>query len=117
MNRKFLRSDTERHLRLGKKRRKLQRWRMPRGKHNKIRRKRFGYRVQPGIGFSTRKDEAGRIKNLIPVLIHNTKELLKMTKENIAIIARVGARKKLEIIKKAEELKIPIANLNLGGRK
>jgi large subunit ribosomal protein L32e len=117
MSRRFLRSDTERYLRLGKKKRKLQKWRRPRGKHNKIRLKRFGYPIQPGIGFSSQKKEANRIKGLIPVLIYNVNGLLKLSKENIAIIAHVGAKKKLEIIKKADELKIPIANLNVGGKK
>lgn len=117
MSQRFLRSDIRRHLRLGRRRRKLQKWRMPKGRHNKIRKKRFGYPIQPGIGFSTRKDEFGRVSGLIPVLVHNVKDISKLTKDNIAIIARVGGKKKMEIIKKAEELKILIANINSRGKK
>ncbi len=112
---KFLRADTMRHSRLGKNRKKLQKWRKPTGKHNKTRKKRFSYPVQPGIGFGSPKIESGKINNLIPVLVHNIQELLKLNKTNIIIIARVGARNKLNIIKKAEELKIPI--FNQGGKK
>lgn len=116
MKRIFLRSDIRRHLRLGKKRRKLQKWRMPKGRHNKIRRKRFGYPIQPGIGFSSPRVNSGKVNGLIPVLVHNSRELMKTSKNNIVIIARVGARKKLEIIKKASEMNIPIFNLNTGGK-
>ncbi len=110
---KFYRADTIRLLRLGKKRRKLQKWRKPRGLHNKTRLKRFSYPVQPGVGFANPKATLGRVSGLIPMLIHNLSELFKAnSKENIIIIARsVGAKKRIEIIKKANELGITIANL------
>lgn len=111
MKRKFVRSDTTRHLRLGKKRRKLQVWRRPRGRHNKIRRKRFGYPLQPGVGFCSPKASSGKINNKVPMLIHNLKELSKATKNNVIIIARVGAKKKLDLLKKAAEMNLEIINL------
>ena len=52
---------------------------------------------------------------MIPKLVHNLSELESLGKDNAAIIARIGARKKLEIIKKADELKIKV--LNIGGKK
>lgn len=107
---KFIRQDTSRLLRLGKKRKKLQKWRMPKGRHNKIRRKRFGYPLQPGIGFGTPKVRAGKISNLYPVLVHNLKELESLSKEKIAIIAKVGAKKKIVLLKRAEELGIKVNN-------
>lgn len=113
MKRKFLRSDTRRHLRLGKKRRKLQVWRRPRGRHNKVRRKRFGYPVQPGVGSKSSRKTSGLINGKVPMLVHNLQELQKLTKQNSVIIARVGAKKKLDIIKKANEMKLEI--LNAGG--
>lgn len=112
---KFLRVDTNRFSRIGKNRRKLQKWRSPRGKSNKLRLGRAGYSQVPKVGFKTSRDEAGRVKGLMPKLVHNLNELNALTKDNGAIIARVGARKKLELIKKADELKIKI--LNLGGKK
>jgi len=112
---KFLRVDTNRFSRIGKNRRKLQKWRRPRGKSNKLRLGRAGYSPVPKVGFKTSRDEAGKVKGLIPRLVHNLNELIALTKNDAVIIARVGARKKLEIIKKADELKIKI--LNLGGKK
>jgi large subunit ribosomal protein L32e len=107
---RFLRSDTVRHSRLGKNRRKLQKWRKPRGRHSKIRRKRFGYPKAPTVGYRSPGKERGTIAGLVPYLVHNTKELGALTKKNIAIVSRVGARKKLEILKMAREKGIRIAN-------
>lgn len=118
---RFLRSDTVRHSRLGKNRRKLQKWRKPRGRHSKIRRKRFGYPAAPTVGFKSPNASAGMIAGLTPRLVHNVKELEALTQANIAIIARVGAKKKLELLKKAQEKDIRIVNAGLqnpqGGKK
>jgi large subunit ribosomal protein L32e len=113
MSRKFLRVETCRTLRLGKLRRKLQKWRRPRGKSNKIRLGRFGYPLSPKVGFKTPKAQAGRVQGLFPILVHNVTELQRLTKNQAAILARVGARNKLEMIKKADELKIKILNLGV----
>lgn len=108
---RFLRSDTARHSRLGKNRPKLQKWRRPRGRHSKIRRKRFSYPRAPTVGYGSPKVEAGRINSLLPRLVHNVSEMDALNKTNIAIIARIGARKKLEVIKRAQEKGIQIANV------
>ncbi len=115
MPHRFLRVDTNRFLRLGKKRRKLQKWRRARGKSNKMRLGRAGYASVPKVGFKTARKDAGKIMGLAPKLVHNIKELESLGKNDIAIIARIGARKKLELIKRAEELKIKI--LNIGSKK
>lgn len=112
---KFIRPDTFRFSRLGKNRRKLQKWRRVRGKSNKLRLGRAGYPKVPSVGFKTPRKEAGKVQGLIPKLVHNLDELNSLTKNEAAILARIGARKKLELIKKADELKIKI--LNLGGKK
>jgi len=112
---KFLRADTFRHLRLGKKRRKLQKWRRPRGLHNKLRLKRTGHPVSPSIGYGTPKHLSGKVSGMNPVLVHNMQELLALKKDDAAILARIGAKKKLEMIKYADAQKIKI--LNLGGKK
>ncbi len=111
---RFVRADTTRLSRLGKNRRKLQKWRRPRGTHNKLRKKRTSYPDTPSIGYGREKTMEGRIQGLLPVLVHNVSEMQKLTQKNIAIIARVGAKNKLEIIKKADEIKVKIANI---GRK
>lgn len=112
---KFLRADTVRHLRLGKKRRKLQKWRRPRGHHNKLRLKRFSYPVQPGIGYGSLRKTAGKVDGLLPSLVHNIKEMEKLnSKTHCVILARVGAKKKIDLLKKAQELNIKIINANGG---
>ena len=112
----FLRSDWMRHSRLGRGRRKLQKWRRPRGRHSKIRRKRFGYPMKVMIGFSSPREGRGTVQSLNPVLVHNIKEISALKKESIAIIARaVGARSKIAMIKTAQEKGIKIANV--GGKK
>ena len=116
IKRRFLRVDTNRHSRLGRGRPKLQKWRRPRGKHNKTRLKRFSYPIQPGIGFGTPRVNAGKVQGFMPIVINNVSELQSLSKNNIAIISRnVGAKKKIDILKKASELNIKIANM--GGKK
>ncbi|MEK6825212.1 MAG: eL32 family ribosomal protein [Nanoarchaeota archaeon] len=110
----FLRSDTVRHLRLGKKRRKLQKWRRPRGHHSKIRLKRFSYPTQPGVGYGTEKKAAGKIEGRLLLLIHNAAELAKVNpKTHAVILARIGAKKKIELLKKAQESNIIVINAQI----
>ena len=111
MTKKFLRTQSHRYLRLGRKRKKIQKWRRPRGRHNKIRKKRFGYQSKPEIGYKSPKIQLGKVLGLNPILVHNKNELKNVGIASGIIIARVGAKKKLEIIKKAEEMKIRILNM------
>lgn len=112
---KFIRADGMRWARLGKGRKKLQRWRKAEGMHSKIRRRRKGYPTKPLVGFAAPRKEVGKINGLYPVLVHNVPEISALNKsEQIAIIARVGAKKKLDMIKKADELGIKIVN---GGKR
>lgn len=114
MARKFLRQDYMRHSRLGNKRKKLQKWNKAKGRHSKMRQYRKGYPASPSIGYKKSKKEAGKIKEFIPILINNINELRNIDKKNVIIIAKkVGARKKLEIIKKAEEKNIKILNVKM----
>ncbi len=114
---KFLRTDYWRHSRLGKKRKKLQKWRKARGMHNKIRDKRRGYSAKPSVGYRTKSGSKGKVKNLNPVLVHNIKQLNSIKKGEGAVIAKIGARKKIELLRKAEEMKIHILNIRTGDRK
>ena len=111
---KFLRQDIMRHSKLGKNRKKLQKWRAPTGRHSKMRQKRKSYPTLPTVGHKSPKIESGKINGLFPILVHNTNDLAKVGKNNIVIIAKVGAKKKLEIIKKVEEMKLKV--YNLGGK-
>jgi large subunit ribosomal protein L32e len=111
---KFNRTDVTRYSKLGKGRKKLQRWRKPTGRDNKIREKRRGYGKMPSVGFKSNKDEKGKIRGKMPMVVYNILDLRSVGKENIVVVGRVGAKKKIEIVKKALEKKLQI--LNFGGK-
>ncbi|MEM2089953.1 MAG: eL32 family ribosomal protein [Candidatus Pacearchaeota archaeon] len=101
---KFVRKDSYRISRLGKRRKKKLKWRRPKGRHSKIREKRKGYLKQPSIGYGSPKRSHAK-------LIHNLSELESCKENEEIIIAHVGKKKRREIIKKALEKKIKILNL------
>ncbi len=112
---KFIRQETSRHFRIGKRRKKLQTWRRPKGRHSKMRKKRKSYPVSPSVGYKSPKKLAGRIFGLKPILISNLNELGRLNKDSAVIVARkVGARKKIEIIRKANEMNLKILNVKPG---
>lgn len=113
-NKTFIRRDMKRYSKLGKNRKKLQKWNKPKGRDNKMRLKRKGYPATVSIGYSSPKEERGKINGKIPVLVHNTKDLDKVKSGNIAILARIGAKKKLDVIKMAQERNIKILNVKRG---
>ena len=110
MSSRFIRQDTVRHSRLGKNRPKLLKWRRPRGRHNKVRRKRFGYPLRVEIGYASPRSQTGRIEGKLPCLVHNLQELKAVPKTHCVIIARVGARKKLELLKEADKCGLVVVN-------
>lgn len=109
----FIRKDSFKKSRLGKRRKKKQKWRRPRGRHSKLREKRKSYMSQPSIGWSSPKAVRGLINEFKPKLIHNAQELEKLEKDEIAIIGTIGKKKKIEIAEKAFEKNIKILNLNV----
>ena len=110
MSKEFKRQDYMRHLKLGKKKSKVT-WRQPKGRHSKMRQGMRGYPKTVSIGYKNKKSESGKISSLTPVLVHNLKEAENFPKNSIAIIARIGAKKKFEIIKILNENKIKILNV------
>ncbi|PIO07461.1 50S ribosomal protein L32e [Candidatus Pacearchaeota archaeon CG10_big_fil_rev_8_21_14_0_10_35_219] len=113
---KFIRRDSGRFSKLGKKRKKLQKWRGAKGRDNKIREKRKGYPKAPVIGYKKSSKNQGKIKGLIPVHVSNVKDLEKVGKKNIIIVGKIGARKKMELLKKIDERKLEMYNVS-GGKK
>lgn len=108
----FVRKDTFKKSRLGRRRKKKQKWRRPRGRHSKLREKRKGYTKQPSIGYSNPKKIRGLINGMKPKIIVSASELTNIGKNEICIVGRVGKKKKIEIAKKAIENKIRIFNFN-----
>lgn len=114
MSKEFVRQDAGRYSKIGKNRKKLQKWRKPKGGDSKMRLKRRSYPSSPTVGHRSPRKESGKIKGLVPVIIYNTNDLSKLTKDNVAILARIGAKKKLDVIKAAQEKKIKILNVKEG---
>jgi large subunit ribosomal protein L32e len=110
---KFLRRKNQAYKKLGKRNKRMQIWRKPTGRDNKMREKRKGYPAVVSIGYRSDKISRGSIENKQPIMVHNIKDLLNVREKGIAIIANVGKKKRLEIAKKAREMKIEVHNLNV----
>ncbi|MBT4376346.1 50S ribosomal protein L32e [archaeon] len=110
---KFLRRDAKRFFKFGKGKGKKASWRKPTGRDNKMREKRRGYAPSVSIGYRSDKEERGKIVEQKPILIMNLKDLEKLNKESIGIVGNVGKKKKIEIAKKAQTMKIRLKNLNV----
>jgi len=103
----FLRQEYFKHARLEEK------WRRPKGKHSKLRKHEKSRGSLPNPGYRSPKLVRGLNKlGFREVVINNPKELEKLNKdEDMAVIgSSVGKKKRLEILKKAEELGIRVAN-------
>jgi large subunit ribosomal protein L32e len=105
---KFLRRTWSRYSKLGKRKKKKQVWRKPKGRDNKMREKRKGYPAVVSVGYRKKKSERKNIK-----VIRNVEDLEKIRRDEIIVIGNTGKRKKIEIAKKAREKKIPIQNINI----
>jgi len=110
---KFLRRDWSRYSKLGKNRKKKQKWKNPKGRDNKMREKRKGYPAVISVGYKKNKKDFGKIENKTPKIIMNLNDLEKTKKNEIAIIGKIGKKKKIDMAKKAKEMKIKIHNLNI----
>ncbi len=108
----FLRRNWSKASRLGKGRKKKQVWRSPKGRHSKTRNERKGYPAIVKIGYKQDQKESGLLENKTPVIVRNLRELEAVKKEQIAIIANVGAKKRIELAKKAKEKGIAVSNMN-----
>ncbi len=110
---KFIRKEWKRYSKLGRRRKKKQTWRSPKGRHSKTREKRKGYAKIVSIGYKKDRKLRNKINGKTAIIIHNIKELERVKNGEMAIIGKVGKKKKIEILKKAEEKKILIYNVNV----
>jgi len=88
-------------------------WRRPRGIHSKVRIRKKGKIKMPSVGYGAPKElRFLHPSGLKEVLISNLKDLEKVDPKTqaIRIAHTVGEKKRKEIIKKAEEMKIKVLN-------
>ena len=91
-------------------------WRRPRGNTNKVIRKEKGKDRMPGIGWGADNATRGlHPSGYFEVVITSANDLQKIdTKTQVAKISgTVGKRKKAEILKKADEMKVKVLNPGL----
>lgn len=110
---KFLRHTAHKYSKLGLRRKKKKIWRRPTGRDNKMREKRRGHPAVVSIGYSTAKKTRGNVMEKTPVVVRNVQDLQKVQKDQIAMLSGIGKKKKIEIAKKAKELKVDIFMLNI----
>src|SRR3989338_1826253 len=79
-------------------------WRKPKGLHNKLRLRKGGKGKVVKIGYGKKK------KGIEIAIINNIKELIN-AKKDIIISSSVGLKKKVEILEKAKELKLNVLNV------
>ncbi len=88
-------------------------WRRPKGHHSKMRHGIKGKNKLIEVGYGSPRAVKGLHKSgLREVLIHNVNELEKIkSKEDGIVIASVGLRNKMDIVREAEKKKLTILNL------
>jgi large subunit ribosomal protein L32e len=111
MSKKFIRQDFMRFSKLGKGRKKLQKWRKPKGRDSKMREGRRSYPAVVRLGYKTDKKESGKINGKHPVVVRNVGDLSGLGKKNAVIIGRIGAKKRIDVINKAMEMKLELVNV------
>ncbi len=109
---KFLRRNWNHKSKLGRKRKKKQVWRKPKGRHNKMREKIRGHSASVDVGYKKSKKARNKISGKKLIIIMNIMDLEKIKKDEIGIVGSVGRKKKVEIAAKAKEKKIILRNMN-----
>ena len=107
---KFFRTDWHKKIKLGSTVKKNRKWRGAKGRHNKFRLNRKGRGQRPKIGWGADASTKGFVKGVEVVRVENVKGLEGVKKGQGIIIANVGAKKRAEIIAKANEMKLKILN-------
>ena len=103
----FVQQDYHKKKRLSKK------WKRPTGLQSKMRHQFKGYNRRVKQGWRSPVEIRGfHGKGLESVIINNVAELSNVLKDQgIIVSAKVGLKKRIDILRKAEELKIVVLNL------
>uniref|UniRef100_A0A7S1AAH7 60S ribosomal protein L32 n=1 Tax=Noctiluca scintillans TaxID=2966 RepID=A0A7S1AAH7_NOCSC len=90
-------------------------WRKPRGIDGRVRRRFKGTTLMPGIGYGSDKNTRHRIKNgFYKFIVRSSSDLEMLLMHNekycIEIAHNIGAKKRKEIIERADQLKLHCTN-------
>ena len=88
-------------------------WRRPRGRHSKLRKQEKAKGTTPRVGYGSPKSARGLTRyGYIEVRVSALKDIERIDKsKEIALISStVGKKKRAEMLKKADELKIKVSN-------
>ena len=102
---RFRRSDAHRVASLEMK------WHKPKGGDNKIRRKLRGHPRQPRIGWGSPRGARGLSPEGFEQTVVYTEADLTNVKGACIIARTLGARKKIQLLKKAQDMKLQILNI------
>jgi large subunit ribosomal protein L32e len=109
----FFRQGWDRYIRLGKTVKKRRKWRAAKGGDSKTRLKENGRPIRPTIGWGSSKKIRDQVAGFAPVRIETEKDFenIKDKKTQAAIISgNVGAKKREQLIKAANDKGIKILN-------
>jgi len=106
---KFLRGKWRTYSKLGRGRKKKQKYRRATGRHNKIRENKKGNPKKVRIGY--KKSERNKVSEV--KIIVNIRGLSELGKGIKIMLGKIGKKKKIEIVKKAKELGVKIQNINI----
>jgi large subunit ribosomal protein L32e len=109
---KFLRTDYHQYSKLGVRRKKKQVYRKGKGGENKQRLKMKGHLRNISIGFRGEKKTRNLVNGLAPATIRNMEDIKKLKQGEIGLVAKIGAKKKMEIAQYAFKNAIKLLNLN-----
>ncbi len=112
MKQKFRVEEWVHYSRLGRRRKKLLKYRKARGRDNKVRLKMKGHLRNVDIGFKGEKSKRGLIEGKIPVLIYNLNDLSKLKEKEIVVLGKIGNKKRIEIADYCLKNKTKLLNLN-----
>jgi len=90
------------------------RWRFPRGKHSQVRQMHKGKPPLPGPGYGSPAIVRGLDKNgLRRVVVSSIKDLegLDLAKDGVVLSRTLGARKSVDVLKKAQDQKLQVLNV------
>ena len=107
---KFLRTDWHKKIKLGRGVKKKQKWHGAKGRQNKLRLNRKGRMQRPKVGWGAEGEVKGFVSGVEAIRVENLKGLENIKKGNGILIGKVGAKKRMDILDKAKEMKIKVLN-------